>query len=1045
MRPSIVRWKTLALFAIAAVLFGGAPAVEAQATGVLTGTVIDQATQRPLGSVQVFVVDSGIGGLSNNAGRFLLLNVPTGAVTVRAEQVGYGSVEQTVTIGAGQTVTVDLQMGEVAIDLGELIVSVDAVATRRMEYGTDIERFDADLEVEKAAVSSMSDLLSGRAAGVNVQLGSGPIGTASRITIRGVTSMTQGSNPLIIIDGIRSNNQTDLGPRSIDWTEGRTVSRLDDLNPADIATVQVIKGPTATALYGAGAASGVILIETKDGSSSQAQITINSEFGFVEDVAHYWDKYYNFTEHMGITSADDPIAKQWNATTNPVTGDVWGYHNSMTNPLTSPLRKGAFSNTTVSVTGGGEDVQYFLSGRFQDAKGPYVPNTQEQISLRANITARPSEHVEIAVNTNYLETDLRFPESSRSFRGYSTNGGAGSPINSFGVRADGSRGDCLGTLASGKDPSVCERLQGNLISNFDALNTVFGGQETGRFVGSATVRWNPLSWLTNRGIVGVDYAQMKDVNSFPLDPDRPFGILSAGFLRDARTTDVNRTFEYTGTIVTSPTEDLRSTTSFGAQYFSQRTELVGCIGEGGFASPTATACDAALIRTGYSGLTERVEVGTYMQQRFGYKGYLFATGGIRYDDNSAFGLEQGGIWSPSVNGSLVLSDMPFWNSDRINSLRLRAAWGTAAQAPPPGAALERLLPVVLEVGGNQVTGISAAYPGNPALTAERKSEFEAGIDAGFLEERMSLKLTYFRQKTTEAIVTRFLAPSLGSRGEQWVNVGELTNNGWEASLGAQIVNRPDFSWDVDFRVSTQNPLVTDLGDTPPLLLGSNRGAFVEGFAPGSYYGPIVDSAQRDASGRIVDGSVVIRPGNLGSENNPEYSYLGSPQAGNFQNLSTTLSFFGGALRLSTLLDRKGDIAKYNGTDSFHVSFGRTTAGPRHYAFRESEMTPEEQAGMEKSLVDGGEYRTFVFTEDGSFTRWRELTLTYSVPSGFAEAFGASSASITVGGRNLHTWTGYTGYDPESSVLGGRTAQPSNEEFYGEAQPRRWLTRVQLVF
>ena len=241
--------------------------------------------------------------------------------------------------------------------------------------------------------------------------------------------MTQGSNPLIIIDGIRSNNQTDLGPRSIDWTEGRTVSRLDDLNPADIATVQVIKGPTATALYGAGAASGVILIETKDGSSSQAQITINSEFGFVEDVAHYWDKYYNFTEHMGITSADDPIAKQWNATTNPVTGDVWGYHNSMTNPLTSPLRKGAFSNTTVSVTGGGEDVQYFLSGRFQDAKGPYVPNTQEQISLRANITARPSEHVEIAVNTNYLETDLRFPESSRSFRGYSTNGGAGSPIN----------------------------------------------------------------------------------------------------------------------------------------------------------------------------------------------------------------------------------------------------------------------------------------------------------------------------------------------------------------------------------------------------------------------------------------------------------------------------------------------------------------------------------------------------------------------------------------------------------------------------------------
>ena len=1039
-RSAVSRLAATVLAAAASLLLLPGSAAAMQAQGIVTGVVTDEDTQRPLFGVQVYVPDSQLGTVTNQEGRFLL-NLPLGEHVLRAEQIGYSSVEQSITVVADEAMAVDFAMASVAIDLDEIVVSVDAVAARRMEFGTDIERFDAAAEVERAAIASVSDLLSGRAAGVDVQMGQGPIGTASRIRVRGVTSLTQGSNPIIIIDGIRTNNQTDLGPESIDWTEGRTVSRLDDLNPNDIASVQVIKGPTATALYGAGAASGVILIETKRGEAAAHRVSINSEFGFVEDVSTYWDKWYNFTKHMGITSASDPVAQQWNATTNPVTGDVWGYNNSMTNPLTSPLRRGPFANTTLSVSGGSQDIQYFVSGRWNNAEGPYPTNNLQQASLRANITARPNEALEVSVNTNYLESDVQFPESSRSFRGYSTNAGAGAPINSFGVRSDGSRGDCLGTLVNGANPSTCALRQGNLVSNFDNLNTVFGGQETGRFVGSATIRWSPLSWLTSRAIAGVDHSQMKDINEFPLDENRPFGVLSAGYLRDQRTTDVNKTLEYTATVTADLMPDLASTTTVGAQYFAQRAELVACIGEGGFASATATACDAALIRTGFSGLVERVEAGTYAQQRFGYRNYLYATGGIRFDDNSAFGVERGGIWSPSVNASAVLSDMPFWNYESINSLRLRFAWGTAAQAPPPSAAIQRLLPVTLEVGGNQVAGISAAYPGNPDLSAERKSEMEFGVDMGLLQDRLAVKLTYFQQRTTDAIVTRFLSPSLGFRGEQWVNVGELTNKGIELTVGAELVSTPDFSWDVDLRVSTQNPIVTDLGGTPPLFLGSNRGAFIEGFPPGAYYGPIIESAQRDASGQVVEGSIVMKPGDL----NGDDSYLGSPQAGDFENLSTTLSFFGGRLRFSSLIDRKGDVQKNNSSDNFHVSFGRDHAATWHYAFRESRMTPEQQAGMERSLVDGGRWRKFVFVEDGSFIRWRELTVSYDIPASYIDFLGASSATIAVGGRNLLTWTNYTGLDPETITPGGRTAYPANEEFYGEGQVRRWLTRVQLAF
>ncbi len=1025
-----------------------------QAQGAITGLVTEGATQRAIGGVIIRVGNAST--TTDSEGRFELLRVPTGTVSVRAQIIGYGVVETTVSVRGGQQLTVNFEMTRRAIDLEEIVVSVSAADARRVEFGTDIEVVNAVAEVQKGAVGNMSDLLGGRTAGVDVQMATGPIGTASRVRVRGVSSFSMGANPIIVIDGIRVSNETDTGPESIDWTEGRTVSRLDDINPQDIESVQIIKGPTATALYGAGAASGVILIQTKRGRQGEHIVNINTEIGFVEDVSHYWDKFFNFTKHMGISDVNDPIAQQWDAISNPITGDVWGVSNPMTNALTSPLRKGFTSNTSVDVSGGGEGVQYFVSARYQNQQGAYPTSRSENTSLRANITSQMSEDITITVNANYVENEVRYPESSRSFRGYSLNGGSGENSTSFGILPDGTRGDCLAAIWKGRDISECERQQGNLIANFPDLNTVFSGQEIGRFIGSATLRWTPFSWLTNRLVGGVDHIQTNDLNEFPLDERRPFGVLSQGFIRDQRLTDQNRTYEYTGTVTLNPEGVLASTTTFGAQYFTKKKELVGCTGEGGFASPTATACDAALIRTGFSNIIENREAGAYAQQRLGYKGYLFATAGIRFDDNSSFGINQGGIWSPSFNGSVVLSEMPFWNVGFINSFRIRGAWGTAAQAPPPSAALRRLIPVALEVDGAQIAGVAPAFPGNPDLTAERKSELEFGFDAALLDDRFSLKATYFRQKTTDAILSRFLAPSLGFRGEQFVNVGALENKGIEVSFAAQIVNTPNFSWDLEFRASTQDPIVTDLGGFAPLILGSNRGVFQEGFAPGTYYGPIIESAERDAAAQIKPSTVMVRPGDLGLASNPYYSNLGSPQAKNFQNLSTTVTLLGGRLRLATLFDRKGDVSKRNGSAGF-LAGRRDFAGSWQYAFREGGdcrcqtgdksrvITAVEQAGMEKGLIEGSIHRRFVFIEDGAFIKWREATVTYDVPNSLLQFFGGTRASITIGGRNLATWTNYTGADPEIIVVGGRTAFPANETFFGEALTRRWFTRVNLTF
>ena len=453
---------------------------------------------------------------------------------------------------------------------------------------------------------------------------------------------------------------------------------------------------------------------------------------------------------------------------------------------------------------------------------------------------------------------------------------------------------------------------------------------------------------------------------FPLDPDRPFGPNSDGLIDDRRVTDRILTFDYAGTITRQLSDVLRSTSTVGAQYFSTETELVGCSGEGGFASNTAIACDAALTFSGRSDKVENIEIGGLFQQQLGYNEYLFATGGLRVDDNSAFGENEDAIWSPSFNVSAVLSSMPFWGVDpaAINNLRFRVAWGTAAQAPEPFAQARTLRPVRLaDPGGGQLTGVSLLDPGNPDLTAERNAEWEVGFDSRLLNDRVGLKLTYYNQQTTDAIVQTNVAPSSGFSGPRFVNLGEIENQGFEALLDAQLVQTDRALWEAQLRLSTQDPIITSLGDQPPILfgLGADHQMFREGFAPGAYWGVVVESAERDAEGNILPESIVFAPGNVGDPNFPDHRYLGRAEPSNEQSLSTTLTLFEN-LRIYTLFDRAGGFVKLNDSDAFRSPFIPETSGSRRFAMRQAESTPEVQAMMEL----GGAARNAVFIEDASF-------------------------------------------------------------------------------
>ncbi len=1015
---------------------------EAQAQqGQVTGTV--QATDgRALASVTVRVLDTDLGTVTSDDGRFRF-SVPGGEVRLRAELIGFRTVTRTVSVEAGETVEVDLVLQPEALQMGEMLVSVSARTVQRRELGTDMVRVNAEEAVENTSATNFSQLLNARSTGVTISESSGSAGSASRIRIRGSTSITQDNNPIIYVDGVRVSNATGTGPGSFDFGNGQTVSRLDDIDPSEISSIQVLKGPTAAALYGSEAAAGVILIETKGGGGEDRapEIRYSTTQGLNVDTEEYWDNFASLSA-LGVTDMNAEGMEQFRPIQNEVTGEIFMRHNPLKNPLTDPFRVARQDKHSASIRGATSDVGYFGSLSYEDQEGTFRNNDLQRINLRGNFNVAAREELDVSVSTAFIDTEIRLPDNDRSAVGMVTNAGAGLPYFSFGTRSDGSRGDCAITFFAGSPESLCAAREGNLTARFGKLETIENLQNVQRFIGSTVTSWRPTSWLSSRVSLGVDFNDTDNVNLVPLDPDRPFGSSSDGLREEERIT--TRVFSLDGVLTGSWDlgESVSVSSSVGTQVFRTDTEIINCQGQGGFAAPDATACGASLTFAGGSDRIEEREVGGFFQQQASYADYLFATASVRVDDNSALGEEDDLLVSPSANLSAVLSSAPFWNVGWMNDFRFRFAWGQAAQSPNPFAQNRTFEPIRVLQDGAQRIGVQPNDPGNPELTAERNEEFEVGVDAGFLDGRLSVSATYFSQETSEAILPTDVAPSTGFTGTRFVNIGAIENQGFEASVDGRLMDTENVSWDVNFQFSLQSPEITDLGGIPPIVfgLGADHQMHREGFSPGAYWGHVITDAERDENGNIVPGSVELAPGNVGDPNRPNDRFLGNAFPENEQSLSTTVRLFD-RLQIFTLFDRAGDYVKTDLSQEFRSPFipGTTTSGL--YALRQANSSPEDQAAMETSEFTNNA----LFTQDASFIKWREVTVRYDLPSSVLDLVGPlARASLTVGGRNLATFTDYDGLDPELSFDGGRDSFNA-AEFFTQPPSKRVFAKLDLVF
>ena len=982
--PRRLQVVALALLVPLGVMVGSAQAQ----TGSVSGQITDLNTRQPLSSVQIFIADLDLGGLSQANGRYALVNVPAGTHTVTADRIGFRSVTQEIVVGAGQTAVLNFELSAVALALDEIIVTGTAGGTQRRAVGNAVTRLQVDPALRIAPVSSLQAAIGANVPGLTFfTAGSAPGHAGADIRIRGSSSQALTNAPIVYIDGIRMDAGS---PQQERVGQGRTLrSRLDDINPEDIERIEVIKGPAAATLYGTEASNGVIQIITKRGESGAPVFDVSVGGGV------RW--MHNPSKVYGLRYG-----------TNVLTGALLEANPYDTEEarLGFPLYEmGNQQDYDLSVRGGTDIVRYFASGSYGRAQGIRDYNVDKRTSMRTSISIIPSENLDIRTSLAYNIQETRLM-SSEHFQLY-----VWKPANS--EFAGGLVNPKLGFFR----PPEEER-------------TAFYTVDRDRTNLSVEINYRPLTWLSNRLVFGRDLQFERTGNLIPRQPlgtKDPFWTRRGDGVRLIGTRRVTlSTFDYNGTISRPLTDNISSATSFGAQYYSNVNTFHSSQGDD-FATAGLTTVSGGAENLGTEDFVENTTLGFFFQEQLDWNGRFFLTGAVRRDDNSAFGSDFSGATYPKASATWVMSEEGFWNVDFVETLRLRGAWGQAGQQPDAIAAAQLFTP---ETGENFVPILTPASLGNPELGPEKGQELEVGFDAMLFDGRVNVEFTGWWRDTKDAIVTQQISPSLGIAGSQLVNIGLIRSWGTETAISLAVLTENPVRWDIQASFASQNNEIEKLGGAQVALPVRKGRLHVEGFPLASIFSHEILSAEFIPGTTTVNKDTWMCDGGTGKG--------GREIGGSAVNCTGSPLLFKGRAEPAY-------IVMFNSTwtlwDDFQLF--ASVDGLLDYWTLEDGCTGLHDS-LKNSLASRDRDDPFFVAHlalrreglcevKNGFLKLRELGGRYSFPASLAQRIGASRASFSVGARNLKTL--YRAQ--EISDFGVRIADPegylNTEEFGGETR------------
>jgi TonB-dependent SusC/RagA subfamily outer membrane receptor len=816
-----------------------------QSTATVLGRVTDLAKHIALRDVTVNAVGSKHHATTDQDGSYLIADLPPGKYTFVARRLGYAPASKTVTLSADQVDTLDFQLSETAALLEKVVTTVTG-DRRLVEMGNLVETIPADSVVRTAPVTSLSDVVSGRVAGVQVFTAGGFSGGSPDINIRGQNSFTVTNLPLLYIDGVRTNNST-LGNSGLGQAQGLVSGRFNDINPADIESIEVVKGPSAATLYGTDAANGVILIKTKRGGGAR-RWSIFGETGVVNVDRSAFP--YNYTAWGHSTDGTNTPMKCTVITVAEKTcaEDSVTRFSALRDLATSPIAAGYRDQLGAQVNGGGS-FRYFASGGYEAETAPLkMPAPDRRILDSLNGSA--------GVSSEQLRPNAYDRYSGRA-NVVTPLGGTADLSLSLSIEQQQSRIPFSEGIWSGAELAPATPSINDGWSYYRPANVwvARNDESADHWAGGATSTWRPTGWLSARATGGIDFSSDFYDELWPADET----LLFSSERTNARTNTTLYTADV-GVTASVPFAGLfSSSASVGGQY--NRTLLGRTVAEAQNLLPGFTTVSGGTTAAAESNV-ETIVAGAYVEEVIGLKDQFFVTGALRADQGSSFGgINRHPIVYPKGSVSWRLSDAPFFpRSQWLTSVRLRTAYGETGVQPPPTASLQTLAVGPTYADGGVETGASLQTVANPDLRPERQREFEAGTDAELASGRVRLEVTYYNKQSDGALVSLPIQPSLGVlSGTELFNVGSVRNRGVEGLLTVDAIAAASTRLTLGLNGSLNQNRLLSISQQVASLTNSINGGFLRvGYPIYNYFAqPILSWSDANHNGVIEPSEVQV--------------------------------------------------------------------------------------------------------------------------------------------------------------------------------------------
>ncbi|MEQ9441329.1 MAG: TonB-dependent receptor [Cyclobacteriaceae bacterium] len=1010
----------------------------------LTGQVTDMETDDPLPGVNVVVKGTTIGTVTDIEGNYRL-TVEDNVETLVFSSVGYTSEE--VTIG-NQTV-INLSLAPDIQSLSEVVV---------VGYGTqkkaDITGAIATMEaksIEERPLARVDQALVGQMAGVRVQQTSGVPGKGFRVQVRGTGSINANNEPLYVIDGFPLEV---AGQNSSGSFSGG--SPLDNINPNDIATIQVLKDASAAAIYGSRASNGVVIITTKSGETGKARISFNAYSGWQEPTKHLdvltadeWvDRAIEMVNYSWVNSGDGRTADQTTAERQAIVGgfdrnvmidERWQQpgHPGLTylDWQDEFFRKGILQNYALSATGGNEFVKYYVSGDLLDQEGVAVGVNYRRYSARANVEVQASDKVKFGLNISPTYSIINDPGVEGKDQLTHITVGMVPVVE-----------DSVGVL-TGVAPNEIYTWGNSRVSPVGAAQAVVGENRTFRTLSTAYVQYDVLEGLSLKTSFNLDNndTEIKGYTPSRVSRNRNTTGSFDGFRR--------QTFVNENTISFDRTFAEQHQVSAVAGISYSFSKLNSWEISGTFPSEGVTTLNAATIQPNSTSTfeTQNVLLSYFGRVQYNFDDRYLLTASMRRDGSSRFGQEtKWGIFPSASVGWRVSEENFMENVAAVSDLKLRASWGLAGNNGIGDYSHIALLDIAnYSFGGALGSGLVPQNYANPNLSWEQSETVDIGFDLGLLDNRVYASFDYYTKRNTDLLLN-IPVPSATGFTTALTNIGEVLNKGWEVELTSRNLTGP-LQWTTNVNFSHNTNEVVQLGpENTPILGGDfdiNHNILKVGEPMYSFYvvqqigilsqqdidnGAALYGTEQAGDPKYLDANDdgVIDPDDrvLSGHPNPDYVW----------GVTNRLSYKG--FDLSVLVQGQWGNKLYS---TFGRAMNRTGMGfvdnaLGQWADRWRSAEDPGNGEVPKANSNFGRIKNTDWLYDASYIRVRNITLGYNLGSLINSSF-ISAARVYVTAENYFGHDNYTGgFNPEA-------VNTSGDDYGAFPLPKSVIFGVNLTF